>query len=149
MISEGNKGHFEHKCLYLAFHSKKGNVIRVLPKFKAKDRVTFINSVVLDNKEQAAIAQDPLLGSKIAGSLIDTLKEMKTSSEVYVPEINKEDKLKSLASDPLHFQAFHMIIDKIRERIKDEKMRSQKDDFIKKNKVLIKYWNQYEYERRK
>lgn len=55
----------------------------------------------------------------------------------------------SLANDPLHFQAFTMIIDKLRDRLKHKNRQAQGDDYIKKNKVLIKYWNQYEQERRK
>lgn len=104
---------------------------------------------MLENKESAIIAHDALLDHKVANSMIDTIQEMKSTNDVYVPDFNKESKLNSLASDPLHFQAFSMIIDKIRDRMKHNKMKVQGDDFVKKNKVLIKYWNQYDVERRR
>lgn len=136
------------KFVYLSFNSNKGNYIKVIAKFKTKDRFTQ-NNIILDNRESIVLAHDALLDTKVASSMIDTIHEMKATSEVYVPEINKESKLNSLVNDPLHFQAFSMVIDKVRDRMKDNRIRTQGDDFVKKNKVLIKYWNQYEYERRK
>ena len=119
-----------------------------MAKLKNKDKSSQSFTIVQENKEQAAIAQDTLLDSKVADSMIETIHELKNANEVYVPEINKEPKLTSLANDPLHFQAFHMVIDKVRERMKKRKQEHQADDFVHKNKVLIKYWNQYEFERR-
>lgn len=42
-----------------------------------------------------------------------------------------------------------MIIDKVRERSLDSKFVLQKGNFIKKNMVLIKFWNEYNDEKRR
>lgn len=121
----------------------------MVAKFKNKDNHSLLFNLVLENKEQAVVHHDKLLDSKVADSMIDTIQEMKSKNEVYVPELNAEPKLTNLANDPLHFQAFQMVIDKVRERMKKKKMKAQGDDFVKKNKFLTKYWNEYELERRK
>lgn len=105
-------------------------------------------NLVTENKEQAIIPHDSLLDSKVADSMKEIIQEMKETNEVYIPELNNGEKLTNLANDPLHFQAFQMIIDQVREKMKKNKMKLQKDDFVKKNKFLTKYWNQYENEKR-
>ena len=42
-----------------------------------------------------------------------------------------------------------MVIDEVRERATSNRRKRQSDNFIKKNMYLIKYWNEYDYERRK
>jgi hypothetical protein len=105
-------------------------------------------NLIEENIEQMVIAHDSLLDMKVADSMIETIHEMRATTDNYNTEFNKEPKLKSIANDPLHFQAFHMVIDKVRERMKERKLKQQGFDFMKKNKILTKYWNQYEFERR-
>lgn len=38
-----------------------------------------------------------------------------------MPDISRENKIDSLTNDPLHFQAFNMVIDKVKERLKANK----------------------------
>lgn len=42
-----------------------------------------------------------------------------------------------------------MVIDEVRDRATSNRRKRQSDNFIKKNMYLIKYWNEYDYERRK
>lgn len=105
--------------------------------------------MVEENKEHIVIPQDTILDSKVADSMIETIHEMRATNNIYNTEFDKEPKLANIANDPLHFQAFHMVIDKVRERMKERRLLQQGDDFVKKNKVLTKYWNQYEFERRR
>lgn len=141
--------YFTHKYLYLSFNTSTGNLLRVIPKFKAKNRNDNSSNVVQGNKELAAIAIETGIDSKVADSMIDTIQEMRAGGDVYLPDFSAETKLNSIANDPLHFQAFSMIVDQIRMKMRKAKMKTQGDDFIKKNKVLIKYWKDYEDERRK
>jgi hypothetical protein len=135
--------------LYLSFKSTKDDILRVIPKFKSKDKNDKNANAVQENKEMAAIAIESGIDSKIADSMIDTIQEMRAGGDVYLPDFSAETKLNSIANDPLHFQAFSMIVDQIRLKMKRSKMKTQGDDFIKKNKVLIKYWKDYEDDRRK
>ena len=61
----------------------------------------------------------------------------------------KKAKLNSLADDPFHYQAFTMVMDKVKERAISNKRKAQNDNFVKKNMYLIKFWNEYEFERRR
>lgn len=149
MIHKNKNQTLSNKFLYLSFNSNQGNVVRVMPKFKDQDRLNLASNLVLENKEQAAIVQDSGLDSRVTETMINTIQEMKANNEAYMPDFGHDTKLNSIANDPLHFQAFRMIIDKIREKIRKSKMRGQNDDFIKRNKILTKYWKDYEFERRK
>lgn len=64
-----------------------------------------------------------------------------------MPEPSKDKKIESLVNDPLQFQAFNMVIDKLRSRLKN-KQEANSDNFIRKNRSLIRNWQEYEFTRR-
>ncbi|CAI2369885.1 unnamed protein product [Moneuplotes crassus] len=142
------KGNIRPGCkAYFSLHSYKGNFVRITAR-PNKEKANMSQNLVQENKEYAMINHGSAFDAKMADSMIDTIQEMKSTNEVYIPEVNVEPKLQSLANDPLHFQAFSMVIDKVRERMKKNKLKLQGNNFMKKNIALIKHWHEYKNEKR-
>ncbi|CAI2381041.1 unnamed protein product [Moneuplotes crassus] len=143
-----NNNTFSRECkAYFSLHSHNGNYVKIIAK-SGKERNGNSLNLVKENKEYVAISQKSILDSKLADSMITTIQEMKSSNEAYIPETNMEPKLNNLANDPLHFQAFSMVVDKVKEKMKKRNLNKQGDNFLKKNIALIKRWHEYNYEKR-